>query len=252
MSKPISVVIGHCATVLRSLALVAAVILPPAPAAQASTVAPTPAIYFVPHQDDEVLSMGADIAAHVAAGRRVILVLVTDGGASGARATLCKVKAVCLTVPEFVAARDREFATSAAALGVRPTDVFYEGKPDGKLTVADARAVIASWAARYPGSSLKTMSPHDAHPDHRALGEALRSLRAAGVTTDARFMQSRLYWTPMPVSGRFVAGSPRVGAAANAYRVYDPAAGRYAIGWTYSVPSQFTRLVADPRARVHR
>ena len=249
MSKPISVVIGHGVLVALVAALVA--LIPGASSATAAVTA-TPAIYFVPHQDDEVLSMGADIAAHVAAGRRVILVLVTDGGASGARATLCKVKAVCLTVPEFVAARDREFAASAAALGVRPADVFYEGKPDGKLTAADARAVIASWAARYPGSPLKTMSPHDAHPDHRVLGEALRSLRASGVTKDARFMQSRLYWTSMPVSGWFVAGSPRVGAAANAYRVYDPAAGRYAIGWTHSVPTQFTRLAADPRTRAHR
>jgi len=247
--RSISVVIGHGVLVALVAALVA--LIPGASSATAAVTA-TPAIYFVPHQDDEVLSMGADIAAHVAAGRRVILVLVTDGSASGARATLCKVKAVCLTVPEFVAARDREFAASAAALGVRPADVFYEGKPDGKLTAADARAVIASWAARYPGSPLKTMSPHDAHPDHRVLGEALRSLRASGVTKDARFMQSRPYWTSMPVSGWFVAGSPRVGAAANAYRVYDPAAGRYAIGWTHSVPTAFTRLAADPRALVHR
>jgi LmbE family N-acetylglucosaminyl deacetylase len=41
-----------------------------------------PAIFYSPHQDDEVLSMSVDILNHVAAGREVIVVLYTTGKGS--------------------------------------------------------------------------------------------------------------------------------------------------------------------------
>lgn len=44
-----------------------------------------PAVYFVPHQDDETLSMSVDILRHIAAGRETHIVLFTDGGNTGAR-----------------------------------------------------------------------------------------------------------------------------------------------------------------------
>lgn len=215
-----------------------------APEAEARPVV-QPAIYLVPHQDDELLTMGADMAAHVAAGRPVIVVLVTDGAASSARGKMCRATGYCLTREAFSAARDREFAEAMRVMGV--SSVHYERQPDGQLSDAAARAIVDRWVTAYPYASIKTMSWLDAHPDHAALGRALRASSAA----DARFEQYRPYWQTMPVRGHYVTGNDRMKRAAASYGLWRPWAGRYAIGARWSVPSAFRELQADPRSRVH-
>ena len=42
-------------------------------------------LYFSPHQDDELLNLGAAMCKDINAGYEVFCVLCTDGGASGAR-----------------------------------------------------------------------------------------------------------------------------------------------------------------------
>jgi len=44
-----------------------------------------PAIFYVPHQDDDYLAMALGIAEHVAAGRAVKAILYTNGGNGGLR-----------------------------------------------------------------------------------------------------------------------------------------------------------------------
>src|ERR1035437_1374650 len=93
-----------------------------------SLVAPSPnyAYFFTPHQDDETLSMGAAIKEHVAAGRKVYVVLLTDGGAS----------AVCSTYPTRAACvteRDREFLAAVYSLGATPI-IPSDRMADGTLT----------------------------------------------------------------------------------------------------------------------
>ena len=48
-----------------------------------------PAIFFAAHPDDETLGMAGSISQAVAAGRTVVVELMTRGTASGALSTLC-------------------------------------------------------------------------------------------------------------------------------------------------------------------
>jgi LmbE family N-acetylglucosaminyl deacetylase len=128
-----------------------------------------PAIFFSPHQDDEVLSMGASLKEHVQAGREVIVVLCTDGSGStvGPRYP---------SIAEFVKERDREFTTAVHRMGATPVIPANRGR-DSQLTVAEAEALIQPYAMKYPTGSLKTMSPWDNNTDHANLGQALRNLK---------------------------------------------------------------------------
>ena len=203
------------------------------------------AVYIVPHQDDETISMGADIVAHVAAGRPVKLVMVHDGTASAARGAICQKTGHCLTVQEFGAARDREFIAAAAKLGVPASNITFERLPEAQSTSAQAEAVIDKYIALYPGASFKTMSWLDLHPDHARLGYAMNNRCVFGQITDCRFLQSPLYQhgstikrNPVvtPKSGKYT-NKPLVQAAANEYKYWNPQQGRYAVGY-YSVRQQ--------------
>jgi hypothetical protein len=71
---------------LLYLFLAAAVLLVPAVFKIAVTIRATsvPAVFLLPHQDDEMVMAGA-IREHVLAGRPVHVVIFTDGGATGSR-----------------------------------------------------------------------------------------------------------------------------------------------------------------------
>lgn len=223
-----------------------------------------PAVFFIPHQDDEVLSMGGAIKAHVTAGRDVKIVLVTDGGASGVKGVLCPKysqinKYECDRVA-FSQARNKEFEASLRALGINVvigTNVFYENKLDGALTQADATAVINKYITLYKGigtgGSYKTMSWIDAHPDHYRLGYALNTLCKTGQVpnNDCRFYQFSRYWSiATPPSSNYTDTTTATANAAKEYNVWDPNSGRFAIGYR-SVSADFTTIANSPTTRAH-
>lgn len=142
-----------------------------------------PAVFFTPHQDDETLSMGASIVQHVQAGRQVIVVLLTDGSASG-------VAPRYPTIEQFVAERDREFNASVSRMGATPV-IRADRAPDQGLTIAYAQSVIQEYVNMYPAGSFKTMSEYDASPDHSNLGKALRKVTG---TSDKRWYVKRTEW----------------------------------------------------------
>lgn len=145
-----------------------------------------PAIYLVPHQDDDVLSYGADMKAHVQAGREVIAVLLTDGSESG----------VCyqrfgdpnLTTAQerdaggldqaardqCTAIRDAEFTGAMEQMGITPV-IREDRKQDScsspdiaatsdsctdanTLTERYVKNVIQEYLAQYPNASMKGYS----------------------------------------------------------------------------------------------
>lgn len=128
-----------------------------------------PVFFFTPHQDDEALFLGASIKQHVAAGRQVWVVLLTDGGASSQCIPVYGTRAAC------VAARDQEFINGVTSLGATPI-IRTDRVADGTLTAAYAKSVINNYYANvnYKLASYKTMSETDDHPDHAALGAGLR------------------------------------------------------------------------------
>lgn len=129
------------------------------------------AVFFIPHQDDEVLTMGAAIRSHVKSGRPTYAVLLTDGGAS----RICRRDFA--TRAQCTAFRDKHFINATKALGATPIIPSNRMK-DAETTVAGLRNIMRPYAVS--GASLKTFTwDHDAHADHKNAGLALKGLNFA-------------------------------------------------------------------------
>ena len=219
-----------------------------APTASAATT--NKVVYFVPHQDDETLTMGASIASHVKSGKEVHLVLTTDGSASGAftevNDRLRQEGRPTITKQQFSAARNREFVAAAKRLGVQERNIHYENIVDGKTSFTVAGNIIDKYVRMFPGAAFKSISWLDLHVDHYNLGYALNNRCVANPSIDCRFYQSARYQVgsthptavanpshqvPTPRYGRYTE-NVATQEAANEYKVWNPAQGRYAVGYT--------------------
>ncbi len=236
-------------------------------------------IFFSPHQDDELLTMG--VAAANIKSSHVInthVVLCTDGSASAVFATLANEEACQLhdglhsyrlTESQFVNARDVEFSESCAALGYRPCELhfpFVRAK-DKCLSQEIARQLILSALAEVPDAKVCTIMPLECdfqHVDHTNLGKAAMDLFEEG-----QIRELDLYVEPYLVDKLKEAGagiweslhletmapeseeaSERLDKAIAAYCRWDPDNKRYAIG-RHSVKSEFTDFV-NSKLAYHR
>lgn len=226
---------------------------------------------FVPHQDDELLTMGAAISQYAAAGYDVHVILCTDGASSYVR-TLLKNGQSCdfhsgthsytLSSGDFTAARDREFVDSCKALGI-PTQNMHVASPralDGSLTQDEAQAIVTSYLDRYPDAEVWATSPRvgdGQNADHRTLGEAVQKMSDGGLVADCK-----LFVEPYLITG-FAKQNPSVSLsklaasdedlrmgitdATQSYCLWNPKQGRYAIG-CHSVSGDFSIILNDPPA----
>ena len=160
-------------------------------AAPAQAFTGYPVVFFTPHQDDEVLSMGAAIREHVLAGRQVWVVLLTDGGSSVQCAQQYTTRAAC------VAERDKEFNAGVTSMGANPT-IRSDRMLDGSLTAAYVQRVVEEYynycpsgVCQYKNASFKGTSEYDTHPDHQAVGQGIRN---AVINNDKRFYISPAEW----------------------------------------------------------
>lgn len=215
-------------------------------------------LYAIPHQDDDVITMGASISAHVRAGHEVHVVLCTDGVNSAAR------DATDLSRPAFTRARDREFTAGVAALGVHPDHIHlsrWSGE-DGKLAELRVRQLIL-WElieqlghqqVHLKGPSWRPCTGR--HADHVAVGEAVKYLSAL-------LDQPVRYYVEPHARAAFVQAYPSVGlatettpvpgdvhAALAEYRLVDHAAGRYGIA-ELSVAHLLAMVEANPVSYRH-
>jgi hypothetical protein len=233
----------------------------------------TPAVFFVPHQDDETLSMGAQILRHVAAGRQVHVVFLSDGQLSQAYDTLMGGRECVwhnrvhdpaaegyagLTRTQFGYARDKEARIACTELGVAVANIHQERLP--LVDVATATEVMLKYAHLLRlGSSAYTMSPWETesgegNTEHGDMGVALRKLGESGVIEAALRYQvySQYADSPLWPAGLIrnvgtPAERPAWDAAAGPYRYWDPRGGRYAIGYHSAGPA-FRRLLSGPLA----
>ena len=117
-------------------------------------------LYFAPHQDDELLSMGVDLCASLDKGEDVHVFLCTDGSQSKVRLRLnngqkCPkhpgIHQYALTLEEFSQARDREFMDSCLALGVAPGNIHIlpQRAVDGSLAPERAARIIRDALKEY-------------------------------------------------------------------------------------------------------
>lgn len=137
-----------------------------------------PVLVLAPHPDDEIFGCAGAIMRHLAAGDPITVIVLTDGGGTWADG------------PErdaYVALRREESRTAANILGYGEP-VFWEYR-DRALRCEEPliqRLLAATTGFRW----LYAPSPHEIHPDHRALGLAtLEVIRRSNATVSAAFYE---------------------------------------------------------------
>jgi hypothetical protein len=133
-----------------------------------------PAIFYSPYQDDVTLTYGVDIIKHLRAGRRVIIVLYTDGQGSFVQDCLNGVSSSnywggthnpslegysLLSNADFANARTKEYLSEGPQLGVNPSDVIVDFADT--VDKAGLKTLIRKYEVLYPGFSHKVMSYYD-------------------------------------------------------------------------------------------
>lgn len=222
------------------------------------------AMFFVAHQDDEVLSFGADIKRHVDLGRNTKVVLMTTGEMTGVCIyNLSPVEDFDFNgVPNDLdadgngepdlsyaaysqaerdhcdAVRVAEFKEAVAAMGAEAI-IPPDRMPNEGVTREAAANLMQRFVDRFPGGSFKTHTYHEdrwpvGHVDHDALGHALRyrvNFASNGnQITDKRFYIKTNQWGAAETEG-FGPYTPEINID-NALAAYDR------VGH-YSVPRSF-------------
>nr|WP_282958552.1 PIG-L family deacetylase [Metabacillus idriensis] len=213
---------------------------------QGNTDGKPTAIFYVPHQDDELLSMGVGILHHLEVGYNVIVVLYTDGQGSS---VLNQLK---MTPEEFGEKRDREFRRSTKALGVLSKNIHYLNIPDSKVTKEDMRKIIMDYENLYPNAVHRAYSYYDLHNDHRVAGEALNELyNEERLNKDVKFYINYGKYETKGIEEPYKESyKEELMNGIKAYKTYYPRLGSYAIGWKSASPL-FINLEKNPKSLYH-
>jgi hypothetical protein len=233
-------------------------------------------VFYSPHPDDELLSFGLIASEYIALGYELIYVLLTSGSntvaiklingelQSPGNGTRFVYKGkhnpivsgyAPLTVSDVGKARVNEFKSAAGEMLVNANSVYcYDLLVNDELQVDSAVAIMTEMAGIYPNAIHWSMSTMDAHPHHRAAGEALRKTSLATniktaysisrTTWDQVKKQQTLKNLSVPATYFIKPSTDRLQRVRNAslpYNAWNPIAGSYAIGYS-SVPKQFEDL----------
>jgi LmbE family N-acetylglucosaminyl deacetylase len=142
-------------------------------------------IVFAPHPDDESLGCGGLIARKRDAGTAVRVVVASNGARSH----------ITSSDLDLAAVRASEVAEACRILGVDPDDLVQLGLPDGELAGFEDAMVghIADEIDEHHPDDVLVTTTRDWHPDHQALGRAVR--RAVARTSWApRLLEYPIYW----------------------------------------------------------
>ena len=143
-------------------------------------------LIVAPHPDDEVLGCGLLMRAITAAGGKLVMAWLTDGGAS--HGELAGADRVAL-----VNRRQSEALSGLAALGVEPQATCFLGHPDGSLSAPAVQAAVRQQLAflsnAHAVEAFVVTAADDGHPDHRSAFAATSGLTSQGYA--------------YPVSGRY-------------------------------------------------
>ena len=243
---------------------------------------PSPALFVAGHIDDEVW-MAVSMAEHVAAGQDVHLLWMTDGTASGVVDDLNGIDVnswwgvahspaaegyVPLT-PEMLGAARIAEGTNAVrqlALGYPGTLTIHRAQlQDGQVAQAAAQAAIVAVADLIAPAAPVRLKGHtyvpqlEPHPDHLAIGQAIKALGDADPTRfgDRRYYLLPDHWTDpdlnlvveswdLPTDAGVTA---RVRNAVRCYGAWSPPY-TYAIG-EHSVHALLTTIYNTPKCMLH-
>lgn len=125
-------------------------------------------LVLAPHPDDEVLGCGGLMAAMLAAGAAVQVVIVSDGGLGGDAA--------------LRESESRAATRVLAGQGAEPELLFWR-LPDRQLVMwPDLALRVQAQIARFEPDCVLMPSMFEVHPDHRALFRAgIQAMATAGL-----------------------------------------------------------------------
>lgn len=212
-----------------------------------------PVLYLSPHQDDELLSMGAAIKDEVAQGREVQVVIVGRGNKSVVRTRdMPRLLGRTPSEWEFGRVRDAEFRWSVENLGATPVMPSYVDRLDERAFTARA---VAAYVREFvpPGADMRTLTAYaDPNPDHVACADAAQLLYREGWTSTqphffthcTRRAAVQALGLRTPALGQ---ASPVTAEDQEPYRFTDLDQERWGVGYR-SVPYLFQAQLADPLA----
>ena len=216
-------------------------------------------LYFVPHQDDELLAMGIDIVNSIKSGFNVHVILCVDGSKSSVKSKLNNGDTCTfhngrhiynLNARDFVFARDREFIESCVCLGVPVSNIhIYPKRPsDKELSVKTAKNIICRYLSLFNYANIKVCTiwhknGEKQHIDHKNLGLAVYDLYKFHKIKDVRFFKepyckSKTKFNEVKAQKDI---EVKINNAIAAYSKWEPQNDRYAIGY-HSVKKDFDNL----------
>jgi LmbE family N-acetylglucosaminyl deacetylase len=154
--------------------------------AAAQTVAQTgPVVILAPHPDDETLGCGGLIARRISEGRRVVVVVITDGRALLRRFGV----AANPTEGEVSAMRKDETRRSVEILGGNVADIRFLDFENERLVAqkAEALARITALLKEVAPAEVYFPSPFEGHAEHVVTNEIARAACAATGACPATF-----------------------------------------------------------------
>jgi LmbE family N-acetylglucosaminyl deacetylase len=231
-------------------------------------------VFFIPHPDDEVLSMGCGILKDLRDSNDVYIILMTHGEGSGAIYTINgsnqkNDKTYCfwhrkyhdpktegyspLSKTEFGNMRIKEFKQTVNALGVKEQNEIIYNFPDGFLPEDSVRNIMLNFEKNHPKTLFRTTSWFDLNHDHHVLGSVLKGIHDSLKISDALFFCSPAQWNECIAPSHFeksklMDSTMRVTLAI--YHQWKPMNQSFAIGY-HSVAQQFELLNYAPKSKIH-
>jgi LmbE family N-acetylglucosaminyl deacetylase len=233
------------------------------------------AVFFVPHPDDEVLSMGCGILKDLRDSNDVYIILMTHGEGSGAIYTINGTnqkneKTYCfwhkkyhdpkiegyspLSKTEFGNMRIKEFKQTVHALGVKEQNEIIYNFPDGSLPEDSVRSVMLNFEKNHPKTLFRTTSWFDLNHDHHVLGSTLKRLYDSSKVSGALFFCSPALWNECIVPSHYEKSKSMdsiMRVALTIYHQWKPMNQSFAIGY-HSVEDEFELLNYAPQSKIHK
>ncbi len=152
-------------------------------------------VVVAPHPDDEVLGAGGLLATAADAGRPVLVVAVTGGGASHPGS-------LRWPEPTLLAQRRTEREEALHELGVDASAVLELGIADGTVTAHLHDLTERLGACVQPGDVVVAPWELDGHPDHEAVAHAVSAVSLANGCSALQMPIWGWHWV-RPDSGDF-------------------------------------------------
>ncbi len=109
-------------------------------------------VIFAPHPDDEILCCSQKISEKIANKESVRVIYITNGDRL--------LNGSAHEAQEYGRTRKEESQRAAQALGLKKSDLFFLGFPDGHLDTIDKKGVVKSSSTQQGRSSFESMFPH--------------------------------------------------------------------------------------------